>query len=140
MTMIGQNSTVVGCDPATDIDVILTGDHRIVLQMRYPPWLSHEVQSPHAGALLDEILRHGNVELTMILRPQILGCSTKLSFVALFGIYGRVAFGYVPAELADGEASALFVAWPDLPLILTGPHIITNLLFLDRLNSKGGQS
>ena len=140
MIMLGLNSTIVGYDPATDIDIILTPDRRIVLKMRHPPWLAHEVQSPHVGALIDEILPHGNVELTMILRPQIQGCNTKLPFVALFGIYGRIGFGYAPAELADGEASLLFVDRPDLPVLLTGPHIIANLLFRDWLNSKGGRS
>ncbi|MCX6952580.1 MAG: hypothetical protein NTV51_10520 [Verrucomicrobia bacterium] len=124
--MLNPTDTLVATDPFHLVDLCYDEKKQVYLSYRRATPSHRYLKSDCLADLLQDVVDYSLISIRLDLHPEVPGLSRQPSLIIFVSGRERVVIAYVPMVVSHEEATALFNAFPKLPLIVTENEILAN--------------
>ena len=124
--MLNSSDTLVATDPLHLVDLCYDEKKQVYLSYRRAVPLHRYLKSDCLADLLQDVVDYSLIGFRLDPNPEVPGLPTQPPFMIFISGRGRVVIAYVPMVLSDDEATALFNAFPKLPMVVTEDEILAS--------------
>lgn len=124
--MLNSSDTLVATDPLHLVDLCYDEKKQVYLSYRRAERPHRYLKSDSLADLLQDVVDYSVIGFRLVSNPEVPGLPTQPPFIVFISGRDRVVIAYVPMVYSDDLATAVFTAFPKLPLLVTEDEILAN--------------